>query len=98
MGRAPDSGAVQTMNRIQDILIIAAAFFLPVTRASAQTAKPDSSSKSENPLVTALSFSHRYANPKALVPGNDHSVKMTLIAALKEDSMGLRWNSVRGLF
>jgi len=56
------------MIRRRLVLIKALALFLPLTQASGQTAKTQQSRKSENPLVTALSFSHRYASPKALGP------------------------------
>jgi arsenate reductase len=86
------------MIRIQLTLIGAMALFLPGTRASAQAPTPQPSHKSENPLVTALSFSHRYAHPKALAPSNDNRMKAILIAALKEDSTRLSWHSVGELF
>lgn len=83
---------------IRLILINAMAVFLPVTQASGQTAKAQQSRKSENPLVTALSFSHRFASPKALVPSNDNGLKMTLVAAFKEDSTRLIWGRVNEIF
>ena len=50
-----------------------------------------------NPLVTALAFSHQYANPKSLTPDRDKSLKTTLITAMSK-KQELSWDTVKEIF
>jgi arsenate reductase (thioredoxin) len=60
--------------------------------------KTQSAVKSGNSLVTALWFSHLYADPQALLPSKDRQLKTTLSEALRAKKAGLSWNLVSEVF
>src|SRR5262249_21734475 len=80
------------------ILAGAVALCILATRMSAWAVKTQSTVKSNNPLVTALWFSHMYAEPQALTPSKDSQLKATLVEALHAKKPGLSWNSMREVF
>jgi hypothetical protein len=80
------------------ILAGAGALCILAIKMSAQTVKTQPAGKADNPLVTALWFSHLYAKPEALTPSKDGQLKAALIEALHAKKPGLSWNSVSEIF
>lgn len=87
-------------SRIRLIVVLAGAVALCLLarQMSAQTKNTQPPIKSGNPLVTALWFSHLYAEPRALPPSRDRQLKATLIAALRANNLGVSWNAVSDVF
>lgn len=86
------------MIRRMIILAGAAALCILALQMSAQTVKTQSAAKADNPLVTALWFSHMYGAPQALTPSKDGQLKATLVEALHAKKPGLSWNLVSEIF
>jgi len=78
-------------------LLLFGTMFALAHQATAQPEKSVPAAKTNNALVTALSFSHRNALPEALTAEKDRQLKIKLIAALGK-SRELRWEAVSGLF
>ena len=76
---------------VRRVVILAGAVALCILaiHMSAQTVKPQPVVKTDNPLVTALWFSHLYAEPQALTPSKDRQLKATLVEALHAKKSGL---------
>jgi arsenate reductase len=85
---------------IRRVVILAGAVALCILaiHMSAQTVKTQPAVKTDNPLVTALWFSHLYAEPQALTPSKDHQLKAALVEALHAKKSGLSWNLVSEVF
>jgi arsenate reductase (thioredoxin) len=76
----------------------AVALCILVTQMSARAVKFQPAGKPGNPLVTALWFSHLYAEPHALTPSKNRQLKTTLGEALRAKKSGLSWNLVSEVF
>jgi len=79
------------------ILLLFGTLLASALQVNAQPEKSVPTSKTNNSLVTALSFAHRNALPEALTPGKDRQLKIKLIAALGK-SREVQWEAVSGLF
>ncbi len=81
-------------------IILAGAVTLCIlaTQMPARAVKIQPAGKPGNPLVTALWFSHLYAEPHALTPSKDRQLKTTLGETLRAKKAGLSWNLVSEVF